>query len=151
MWNTDKNLQELSERAKFQMKKTFGLAVKAVIQSVSSNPNDHGEIWNYLKESGCVEKELGIDSSLDANLREIRKAHNMAASEAERIQILSLVAKVPFRKLKKFNPPEQPKNEGWENIGQDEDEEMRSEEERENDDDYEDIPHDPMDDTVIGE
>ena len=151
MWKTNKPLKELSERSKKKLKKTAGLAVKAVIAAMSENTNDHSEIWNYLKESGCVEKELGTDDSLDANLREIRKAHNMASSEPERIQILSLVAKVPFWKLKKFNPPELPKNEGWENIDQNEDTEMMSEEETENDNDYEDIPQDQMDDTMIGE
>ena len=130
------------------MKKTAGLAMKALIAAMSENANDKGEILNFLKECGCFEKEVGIDDSFDKNLREVRKAYRMALTPEHRLQILTLVAKVPFWKLKKFNPPEKPKIERKKDH--DGDEEMMSKEDM-NDDDYEDIDtDDDMNDTETG-
>ena len=130
------------------MKKTAGLAMKALIEAMSENVNDKGEILNFLKESGCFEKEVGCDDSFDTNLREVRKAYRMALTRQHRLQILTLVAKVPFWKLKKFNPPEKPKID--QTKDHDGDEEMMSENDMENDD-YEDIDtDDDMNDTETG-
>ena len=96
MWKTKKPLKELSKRSKRQMKKTFGLAIKAAINAMSGNIKDHGELLKFLKESGCMEKEIGNDTVQDAYLREVVKAYNMAETPEHRLQILTVVAKVPY-------------------------------------------------------
>ena len=67
--------------------------------------------------------------SLDSHLLEIRKAYNRALSDHQRLQIISVLAKVPFRKLNQFNPPKPEKIE--ENLTTDDEIATEDEEEME--------------------
>ena len=61
----------------FKMKRTVGLSIKATIMALSNCPEDHPEIWNLVKDSRIVEKELGQKALLDSYIKEIILAHNI--------------------------------------------------------------------------
>ena len=105
MWKTKQPIHQLKKTAKFKMRKTLGLTIKAAISAFTSCEDDIGEIWTDVKDSGFVEKALGQKVLMDSYIKEIVRAHNLACNPRERIQILSLVSKLGFDKLRKFNPP----------------------------------------------
>ena len=87
------------------MRKSVSLAFKAAISAFTDCPDDYGEIYIDVKDSGFMEKALGQKVLMDSYIKEIVRAHNMASTAREKIQILSLVSKMGFGRLKKFNPP----------------------------------------------
>ena len=105
MWQADKPLHELGDSARFKMKITLGKVVAAAIALLSKCPEDFGSIWNFLKNSCIVEKLLGQDVLIDIYLEEIVLAWNKALDMDIRIQIMSLVAKLGYPRLKLLNPP----------------------------------------------
>ena len=111
MWTAQKPLHKLHKQATLKMKKTVGLTIKAAIMALSNCPEDHPEIWNLVKDSRIVEKELGQKALMDSYIKEIIIAHNKVTTDQQRTQIISLVAKkLGFSQLKKFNPPVQKEN-----------------------------------------
>ena len=131
MWAAGEPIDKLGNTAKFMMKKTLGKGVNAMISAFSKCPEDHGNIWNFLKESGIVEKELGENAALSSYMREIVIAYNKSTTSRERVQILSLVSKLGFGRLKKFNPPIEETSINEEIV-------MDTDGNKENDDDIED-------------
>ena len=105
MTQTDETIRKLGKTSRFKMKTTLGKVVKAAISALSKLPEDHGNIWDFLKQSGNVEKELGIGALTDIYIKQIIKAHNRAVNECVKDQMISLVAKHGYRRLRKFNPP----------------------------------------------
>ena len=105
MWQAQKPLHQLKKTARFKMKTTLSKAVKASISALSKCKNDHGAIYTYVKESGCIEKEVGQKAMMDSHIREVIRAHNKNPDPKHRVQCISLVSKLGFGRLRKFNPP----------------------------------------------
>ena len=95
---------KMKRATQFKLKNTGAKAIDAIISAMTIFPSDKRLIWKILKESGCVERQLGLKDFLDSHLREIIKSHNMAQSSAERLECVSFAAKIPFRRLDQFNP-----------------------------------------------
>ena len=78
--------------------------IYAILLSVTETESDRIAIWNHLKESGLVEKLLGVGPQMSADLREIVRAYNSAPNYPVRIQILSAIVKnYTYAQLNKFN------------------------------------------------
>ena len=109
MTQTDATIQQLGKTSRLKMKRTLAKVVKAAISALSKCPEDHPNIWNFFKQSGYVETELGISALTDVYIKQIINANNRATNEVVRDQMLSLVAKLGYRRLRKFNPPKRKK------------------------------------------
>ena len=105
MWQATKPLHKLGDSARYKMKITLGKVIAAAIALLSKCPEDFGSIWNFLKNSRIVEKLIGQDLLIDIYLEEIVLAWNKALDMDIRIQIMSLVAKLGYPRLKLLNPP----------------------------------------------
>ena len=94
-----------SKQSKYMMRKSVAFGIKAVCSAFTSCKDDLGEIYVDVKDSGFVEKALGQKVLHDSYIKEIIRAYNMAPDARARTQILSLVSKMGYGRLKKFNPP----------------------------------------------
>merc|ERR1712228_818058 len=105
-WKAKRPLHSfVNRKSKFKMRKTVALGFKAILSAFTDCEADRGEIYIDVKDSGFMEKSLGQKVLMDSYMKEIVRAHNMASTAREKIQILSLVSKMGFGRLKKFNPP----------------------------------------------
>ena len=106
---TTRSFKGLGKTSKKKLRRTIGLANKAIITAMTHHDEDHEPIWRDVKESECIERALGLIRFLDKNLKLIIRAYNKAPSENERLQIVTAVADIKFCKLNQFNPPKTPK------------------------------------------
>ena len=109
MKKTTKRYAKLGRTTKWKIRQTGALAIKAIVSAMTQYYEDAPEIWRDLKESGCVEETMGFQGFLDSNLEVIIEAHNMAPTPDDRLQVVTAVADVKFKKLDQFNPPKTPK------------------------------------------
>lgn len=83
-----------------------GLArgVFALLQTASQTESDWSVMWNQLQKSGFVEKELGIEKAMSAEMREHVLLYNRAPNYPARTQILAILFPV-FRycEINRFN------------------------------------------------
>ena len=114
MGQTSTPLHKLHPTTHFKIRQTGAKAIDALISAMTTLPSNKRGIWKMLKESGCVERQLGFKDFLDSHLREIIKGYNMAGNSDERLEMVSHVAKIPMRRLGQFNPdpPKNPKEHG---------------------------------------
>ena len=114
MGQTSTPLHELGPTSLSKIRRTGAKAIDALITAMTTLPSNKRGIWKMLKESGCVERQLGFKDFLDSHLREIIKGYNMSGNSDERLEIVSHVAKIPMRRLGQFNPdpPKNPKEHG---------------------------------------
>ena len=78
--------------------------VFALLQTASETESDWSVMWNQLQKSGFVEKELGIEKQMSAEMREHVLLYNRAPNYPVRTQILAILFPV-FRycEINRFN------------------------------------------------